>query len=273
MITLHLFAFLLLPYLITSQPFGISPPKIYKTVTTSFGKLEGRVINLNIPGLGPVEEYLGVPYASPPVGQKRFMPPNSAAKWSATKDATRLPPVCVQMFPNSFAGGQAEALKWMPESHYRYLQRLRRLYLKNQSEDCLYLNLYVPERKGKMGPFETQGPPEARGPRVFGQSKHFHLLITLIDFFSQTQSQGSLVSPKWPTVDTSFRRAYVLLICISQWTLVPGVYKANKGSLDQYSSTEWRSWLPFFALGAIEKLRKSTLSKPLHFLPLSRISS
>lgn len=84
--------------------------------------------------LRPVEQYLGIPYASPPVGDLRFMPPGSAPKWSGTKMAMNFGPVCPQKFPNT--------VEMRPERK-KYFENLRK-YLLNQSEDCLYLNVYAP---------------------------------------------------------------------------------------------------------------------------------
>jgi carboxylesterase type B len=38
---------------------------------------------------------------------------------------------------------ETEALEKMPKGRYEYLKRLLP-YLSNQSEDCLYLNIYAP---------------------------------------------------------------------------------------------------------------------------------
>ena len=38
---------------------------------------------------GRVRTFLGVPYAAPPVGDRRFQPPQPAAAWSGERDATR----------------------------------------------------------------------------------------------------------------------------------------------------------------------------------------
>jgi neuroligin len=52
-----------------------------------------------------------------------------------------MPPVCPQKLPD--VSNRREALKKMPEGRYNYLQRLIPM-LRNQSEDCLFLNIYVP---------------------------------------------------------------------------------------------------------------------------------
>lgn len=53
----------------------------------------------------------------------------------------RFGPVCPQRLPN--IANETAALEKMPKGRLEYLRRLLP-YLQNQSEDCLYLNVYVP---------------------------------------------------------------------------------------------------------------------------------
>src|SRR5579875_2514071 len=45
---------------------------------------------------GAVDEFLGIPYAAPPVGALRWRPPQPAASWSGVRDATTFAPHCPQ---------------------------------------------------------------------------------------------------------------------------------------------------------------------------------
>jgi para-nitrobenzyl esterase len=72
---------------------------------------------------GDVVQYLGLPYAAPPVGTLRWQPPQPAPRWSGSRKATRSGPPCAQ--------GTAR-----PEA----------------SEDCLYLNVTVPGRGAPRTP-------------------------------------------------------------------------------------------------------------------------
>ncbi|KAK8724032.1 hypothetical protein OTU49_011408, partial [Cherax quadricarinatus] len=110
-------------------------------VSTRYGALRGLIVTPNHRALKPVAVFLGVPYAAPPVGDLRFMPPMSPLHWSGVRKADTLPPVCPQKLPD--VTNRREALKRMPEGRFKYLQRLLPL-LSNQSEDCLYLNIYTP---------------------------------------------------------------------------------------------------------------------------------
>ncbi len=70
---------------------------------------------------GAVDEFLGIPYAAPPVGALRWRPPQPAASWSGVRDATQFAPHCPQL-PTPF--GQPST-----------------------SEDCLFLNVFTPSHR------------------------------------------------------------------------------------------------------------------------------
>lgn len=112
-------------------------------VSTNQGGLRGLIVRPNNRHLSPVAMFLGVPYASPPIGHLRFMPPTAPLRWEGIRKADTLPPVCPQNVPD--VTNRHEALRRMPEGRYNYLQRLLPL-LSNQSENCLHLNIYTPIR-------------------------------------------------------------------------------------------------------------------------------
>lgn len=70
-----------------------------------------------------VVAYKGIPFAAPPVGPLRWRPPQPVKPWKAVLAADSYKPQCMQLGP---------PLPTMP--------------VEKSSEDCLYLNLWVPAR-------------------------------------------------------------------------------------------------------------------------------
>uniref|UniRef100_A0A182QRB7 Carboxylesterase type B domain-containing protein n=1 Tax=Anopheles farauti TaxID=69004 RepID=A0A182QRB7_9DIPT len=108
-------------------------------VKTKYGPLRGIVFRA-----APVvvEGFLGVPYASPPIGSLRYMPPVTPSTWKYTRLVDRFAPVCPQKLPK-LDGTDPGVVSGLPLDRLKQLRRLVPT-LVNQSEDCLYLNLYVP---------------------------------------------------------------------------------------------------------------------------------
>ncbi|CAG2172152.1 unnamed protein product, partial [Oppiella nova] len=111
------------------------------TILTKYGGLRGSIVTLPNKNLQPVEVFLGIPYASPPTGKLRFMPPVTPAIWSGTRSAHTLGSVCPQKLIN--ISNETESLKTMTGGRLSILKRLLPT-LHNQSEDCLYLNIFAP---------------------------------------------------------------------------------------------------------------------------------
>lgn len=103
------------------------------------GRLKG-IVRVMHPqsGLKNVEQYLGIPYAEAPIGNKRFMPPGAPPPWPELRMCNTLGAVCPQTLP-SLNNVQNQLSK----GRYDQIKRLLP-YLKIENEDCLFLNLYVP---------------------------------------------------------------------------------------------------------------------------------
>ncbi|XP_023252367.1 neuroligin-2 [Seriola lalandi dorsalis] len=118
-------------------------PSKHPIVTTNYGKLRGIKKDLNNEILGPVEQYLGVPYATAPIGDRRFQPPEAPGSWQEIRNATQFAPVC----PQNVHGVLPEIMLpvWFTDN-----LDVAAGYIQNQSEDCLYLNVYVPTEDGPL---------------------------------------------------------------------------------------------------------------------------
>ena len=95
-----------------AQPAARTPSAI---VETAEGPLQGFVSN-------GVTQFLGVPYAEPPVDSRRWQPPKDKAPWTTTRPAAEFAPICALTTTLGVFSG--------PPNH---------------NEDCLYLNVFTPD--------------------------------------------------------------------------------------------------------------------------------
>lgn len=95
---------------------------VAQTVTAPAGAVRGSTSD-------GIARFAGIPYAAPPVGERRWRPPAPAAVWDGVRDATRFGPACVQPTP--------------------YVQTIYSADLGRTSEDCLTLNVWTPSTTGK----------------------------------------------------------------------------------------------------------------------------
>ncbi|KAK8757701.1 hypothetical protein V5799_004667 [Amblyomma americanum] len=93
---------------------------------TTKGRVRGTV--LHVVGRG-VEQYLGIPFAEPPVGELRFRPPRPKARWTGTLDTTSVAPTACPQVEMAELG----------------------MHNVSYTEDCLLLNVWVPQRAMQPG--------------------------------------------------------------------------------------------------------------------------
>ncbi len=94
--------------------------------STRYGKVEGEEQS----GLSV---FKGIPFATPPVGPRRWLPPEKPASWSGTRDARK--------FSNA-----------APQNNLMLSALAAMVIEQPQSEDCLYLNVWTPAADNKKRP-------------------------------------------------------------------------------------------------------------------------
>lgn len=100
-------------------------------VTTQTGRVRG----VRMPVLsGHVSAFLGIPFAEPPVGRLRFLRPEPKQPWSNILYASSYQHACYQYVDTLYPGFQGTEM-WNPN--------------RDMSEDCLYLNIWVPSPRPK----------------------------------------------------------------------------------------------------------------------------
>lgn len=102
-----------------SLALAFALPAAAQTVKVDTGALKGAEAD-------GIASFKNVPYAAPPVGPLRWKPPQRVAPWTGERDATAFGPPCIQIPSKDNGVGPGVA-----------------------SEDCLSLNVYSPNLKGR----------------------------------------------------------------------------------------------------------------------------
>lgn len=149
-----------------------------------------------------VVQFRGIPYAAPPVGSRRWMPPAESAGWTAVRAATTFAPACPQITTLGVFAGPTKT-----------------------SEDCLYLNVFAP----RNAPGAAAGLPVIvwlhGGGHVAGASEDY---------------DGSLLAAGGPTVVVTLNYRLNLLGFFAHPALdAEGHLFANYGILDQQAALRW----------------------------------
>jgi para-nitrobenzyl esterase len=145
---------------------GIRSPRAEVSCTEPVETAYGPVAGKSEPGVAACA-YKGIPYAAPPVGNLRFRPPEHPPRHNQVLMADMFKPWCVQPIERGFLTASD------PETQI--------------SEDCLYLNIWRPEKSGTFpvmfwihgGGLETGGgaAPMYRGERL--SSKEGVVVVTI----------------------------------------------------------------------------------------------
>jgi len=167
-------------------------------VTTDDGAVRGTTA-------GTVAEFLGIPYAAPPTGNRRWRPPAPPAGWRGVRDATQFAPSCPQP-PGPFA----------PPAPF--------------SEDCLYLNVYTPARTGSdMGSGGQGGRPVLVWIHGGG----------LTEEAGRNYDPAKLAADGTVVVTINYRLGALGFLAHPELASRPGGPAGNYGLMDQQAALRW----------------------------------
>ena len=154
-----------------------------------------------------VWSYLGIPYAAPPVGELRWKEPQPVQSWEDVRPCTEYGPSCPQ-----------------PPWTYEFSQE--EMAVGEQSEDCLYLNVWTPAES-----------PDERLPVMFW----IHGGAFLLGSGSQILYDGHNLAEKGVVVVTINYRINTLGFMahplLSEES--PNGVSGNYGLLDQIAALQW----------------------------------
>ncbi|WP_250007531.1 carboxylesterase/lipase family protein [Actinoplanes sp. M2I2] len=164
---------------------------------TRYGRVRGRRED-------GIVKFLGVPYATPPLGRLRFRAPKPPARWSGVRDTVDFP----------HPAFQAVGAEMGPTGNGR---------MPAPSEDCLYLNIWTPaaDRKRRPVMFYNHG-----GGYMIGSG-------------SATGQDGTHLAQRHDVVVVESNHRLGLLGYLFLGDLAPGDHAANQGMLDILAALRW----------------------------------
>ncbi|XP_005096887.2 acetylcholinesterase [Aplysia californica] len=110
-------------------------PSSLVTLDTSLGQVSG--VRKPAGNNTYVDVFYSIPFAQPPLGELRFKSPVPADPWNGVLDGTKMPDACWQALDTAFDRFWGVEM-WNPNTP--------------RSEDCLYLNVYLPNRGKSSAP-------------------------------------------------------------------------------------------------------------------------
>ena len=187
-------------------------------VTTKVGQLSGV-------DMGSYTIFKGVPYAKPPVGELRFKAPQPLEPWDGIYHAKEFNKACIQQL-------STEDPLYGPEFYSE------KEWIRDQSEDCLYINIWVPnDVLDSVAEADGSGPLKKKLPVAFW----IHGGAFLSGYATEKEFDGEayckrgviLVSVEYRCNIFGFL-AHPLLTAESQYHT-----SGNYGILDQIAALRW----------------------------------
>lgn len=185
----------------------VAPAGAQTLISLADGDVQGQIN-------GATREFLGIPFAAPPVGPLRFRPPQPAVPWASTLDATAWPPGCSQL--PTLTNGDTRI----------------------ENEDCLFLNVWTPD------PAPTEPLPVMiwihGGSNATGSISDF---VPFPGFEGQRLFEGHLLSSEGNVVvvTLNYRLNVFGFLGLSELAAEDAghPYAGNQGLLDQRAGMQW----------------------------------
>jgi para-nitrobenzyl esterase len=155
---------------------------------------------------GDIYVFKGIPYAEPPVGDLRWMPPQHPKSWTGKRPALSSGPIAPQN-----------------ESHFKKNSQF--VIKEPQSEDCLYLNLWSPALDDQKRPVLVW----------------FHGGAFALGSGSQADFSGHLLAKRGNVIVVTINYRLGLLGFLNLNEVTSGKIPAtgNEGLLDQIAALQW----------------------------------
>jgi para-nitrobenzyl esterase len=191
--------------IVATQPASADPIQSGTLITLADGDVQGHIN-------GGTREFLGIPYAAPPVGALRWRPPAAPTPWVGVLDASSYSAACPQL--DALAGTASE------------------------NEDCLYLNVWSPD-PAPIKPLPVMVWIHG-GANVSGSTGDF---VPFPPYEAYRLYSGDVLAAERNVVVVSMNYRLGVFGFFGQSDLAdedPGFpYAGNQGLLDQRAALEW----------------------------------
>lgn len=191
------------------------------TVSTTSGLIHGK-IDSKLPN---VRQFLGIPYAQPPIGDLRWSAPQSLSQPDADIEATKLPPSCNQFLTSL---GTSLYIRDVLEFNLQGLNRTG-----PTSEDCLTASVWTPATQKSYGHGTRKGGRKQKGLPVLIFIYGGSYRTGGEDVPYQIPAQWVNRSPNHVVVSFNYR------LNIFGFPGATGLKDQNVGLLDQRAAVEW----------------------------------
>ena len=176
--------------------------------TTHLGEFRGSTID-------GVDRFLGIPYAKPPVGALRWMPPKPISQaWQGQRNAKEFKKACVQGAKPTMAKGS--------------------------QEDCLYLNIWSPAVELSSKALSKNSPNNAK-PELKPVMVWIHGGGLMMGSANESPYNGEYLAREQDVVvvTLNYRLSFLGFLALPSTDASQSTILGNQGFLDQVAALQW----------------------------------